>query len=90
LDVCVDGLDAETLRLPGKPEPALYLEAACRLGVKPSLAILFEDALVRVAAGKRGGLKCVAGIGHGQQSTALSRHGADIVITSLCDVHAEN
>jgi beta-phosphoglucomutase-like phosphatase (HAD superfamily) len=25
-DVCVDGLDAEALRLPGKPDPALFLE----------------------------------------------------------------
>src|SRR5665811_1286462 len=23
-DVCVDGLDAESLRLPGKPDPALF------------------------------------------------------------------
>jgi HAD superfamily hydrolase (TIGR01509 family) len=45
LDVCVDGLDAETLRLPGKPDPALYLEAARLLAVEPSHAILFEDAL---------------------------------------------
>jgi len=90
LDVCVDGLDAETLRLPGKPDPALYLEAARRLGVEPSLAILFEDALAGVEAGKRGGFKCVVGIDHGQQSTALSRHGADVVIKSLRDVHAEN
>jgi beta-phosphoglucomutase family hydrolase len=90
LDVCVDGLDAETLRLPGKPDPALYLEAARRLGVEPSHAILFEDALAGVEAGKRGGFKCGVGIDHGQQSTALSRHGADIVIKSLRDVHAEN
>jgi beta-phosphoglucomutase-like phosphatase (HAD superfamily) len=43
-----------------------------------------------VEAGKSGGFKCVVGIDHGQQSTALSQHGADIVINSLRDVHAEN
>jgi beta-phosphoglucomutase family hydrolase len=90
LDVCVDGLDAETLRLPGKPDPALYLEAARRLGVEPSHAILFEDALAGVEAGKRGGFRCVVGIDHGHQSTALSRHGANIVIKSLRDVHVES
>ena len=90
LDVCVDGLDAETLRLPGKPDPALYLEVARRLGVEPSHAILFEDALAGVEAGKRGGFRCVVGVDHGQQSTALSRHGADIVIKSLRDVYVEN
>jgi beta-phosphoglucomutase-like phosphatase (HAD superfamily) len=31
LEICVDGLDAETLRLPGKPDHTLYLEAARRL-----------------------------------------------------------
>ena len=90
MDVCVDGLVAETLRLPGKPDPALYLEAARRLGVEPSRAILFEDALAGVEAGKRGGFRCVVGIDHGQQSTALSRHGADIVIKSLRDVYVES
>ena len=90
LDVCVDGLDAETLRLPGKPDPALYLEVARRLGVEPSHAILFEDALAGVEAGKRGGFRCVVGIDHDQQSTALSRHGADVVIKSLRDVYVEN
>ena len=42
-DVCVDGVEAEALKLPGKPDPALYLEAARRLGVEPSRTMLFED-----------------------------------------------
>jgi trehalose 6-phosphate phosphatase len=89
LDVCVDGLDAEALRLPGKPDPALYLEVARRLGVEPSHAILFEDALAGVEAGKRGGFRCVVGIDHGQQPMALSQHGADVVIKSLGDVYVK-
>jgi len=51
------------------------LHAARRLGVEPSQAILFEDALAGVEAGKRDGFRCVVGIDHGQQSTAVSRHG---------------
>ncbi len=89
LDVCVDGLEAEALRLPGKPDPALYLEVARRLGVEPSRAILFEDALAGVEAGRRGGFRCVVGIDHGQQPTALSRHGANVVIKSLREVNVE-
>ncbi len=89
LDICVDGLDAEGLRLPGKPDPALYLEVARRLGVEPLHAILFEDALAGVEAGKRGGFKCVVGIDHGQQPTALSRHGADVVIKNLREVNVK-
>ena len=88
-DVCVDGLDAESLRLPGKPDPALFLEAARRLGVEPSRVILFEDALAGVEAGKRGGFGCVVGIDHGQQPGALRQHGADVVIKNLRQVDVE-
>ena len=35
-DVCIDGLYAEALRLPGKPDLALFLEVARRLNVHPS------------------------------------------------------
>ena len=45
IDARVDGVDADELRLPGKPDPALFLEAARRLRAQPSRTILFEDAL---------------------------------------------
>ena len=41
VDVRVDGLDAIKLRLPGKPAPDLFLEAARRLNVTPSRGTLF-------------------------------------------------
>ena len=88
-DVCVDGLDAEALRLPGKPDPVLFLEAARRLDVHPSRIILFEDALAGVEAGERGGFGCVIGIDHGQRRGALRQRGADVVIKNLCEVHVE-
>jgi len=88
-DVCVDGVEAEALKLPGKPNPALYLEAARRLGVEPSRAMLFEDSLVGVEAGKRGGFGCSVGIDHGQQRGALRQRGADVVIKDLREVHIE-
>jgi alpha,alpha-trehalase len=88
-DVCVDGLDAEALRLPGKPNPALFLEAARRLNVQPSRVILFEDALAGVEAGKRGGFGCVVGLDHGQQPGALRQHGADVVIKAFREVRVE-
>ncbi len=61
-DVCVDGVDAEILALPGKPDPSLFLEATRRLGIRPSRAILFEDSLAGVEAGKRGSFGCVVGV----------------------------
>ena len=89
IDVRVDGIDAEALGLPGKPDPALFLEAARRLGVQPLRAILFEDALAGVEAGERGGFGRVVGIDHGQPSVALRQHGADVVIRNLLEVEVE-
>jgi beta-phosphoglucomutase family hydrolase len=88
-DLCIDGLVAEALRFPGKPDPALFLEVAHRLGVEPSRVILFEDALAGVEAGKRGGFGCVVGLDHGQQPGALRQHGADVVIKNLRQVDVE-
>ena len=85
-DACVDGVDAEALKLPGKPDPALFLEIARRLGVQPLRAIVFEDALAGVEAGKRGHFGRVIGIDRGRQSMALHQHGADVVIKSLENV----
>jgi beta-phosphoglucomutase family hydrolase len=88
-DVCVDGLVSEALRFPGKPDPALFLEAARRLNVQPSRVILFEDALAGVEAGKRGGFGCVVGLDHRQQPGALRQRGADVVIKNLREVGVE-
>ncbi|HET7679799.1 MAG TPA: HAD-IA family hydrolase [Xanthobacteraceae bacterium] len=87
VDVCVDGVDAESLNLPGKPDPALFLEVARRLNVQPARVILFEDALAGVEAGKRGGFGRVVGIDRGEQNRSLRQHGADVVIKSLREVH---
>ena len=88
-DVCVDGVDAEILALPGKPDPSLFLEATRRLGIRPSRAILFEDSLAGVEAGKRGSFGCVVGIDHGSRRVALCQRGADVVVKSLQEVHVE-
>jgi beta-phosphoglucomutase family hydrolase len=88
-DAYVDGLDTEALKLPGKPDPALFLETARRLGVEPLRAVVFEDASAGVEAGKRGHFGCVVGIACGQQSMALRQHGADVIIKSLQDVYVE-
>jgi HAD superfamily hydrolase (TIGR01509 family) len=46
--------------LPGKPEPALFLEAAKRLGVPASKCIVFEDAPFGIEAARRAGMRAVA------------------------------
>lgn len=54
-DVPVDSEDTAALNLPGNPDPATYLEAIRRLNVSPDRAVIVEDALPGVEAGRRGG-----------------------------------
>ncbi|MCD7035199.1 HAD family hydrolase [Metabacillus sp. GX 13764] len=42
-----------------KPDPALYLEAAACLGVKPEECLAFEDSVNGSMAAKAAGMKCV-------------------------------
>lgn len=89
LTTVVDGRAAARLELPGKPDPALFLEAVRRLGVTPRQAALVEDALAGVAAGRHGGFRPVVGVaGGGGASVAeeLRRHGADLVVRDLAEL----
>jgi beta-phosphoglucomutase-like phosphatase (HAD superfamily) len=46
--------------LPGKPDPAIFLEAARRLGVAPEQCVVFEDAPFGIEAARRAGMAAVA------------------------------
>ncbi|MEH3086678.1 MAG: HAD family phosphatase [Xylophilus ampelinus] len=46
--------------LPGKPDPAIFLEAARRLGVPPAQCVVFEDAPFGIEAARRAGMRAVA------------------------------
>ncbi len=46
--------------LPGKPEPAIFLEAARRIGADPRACIVFEDAPFGIEAARRAGMRAVA------------------------------
>jgi beta-phosphoglucomutase len=52
----VNGLEVERK----KPYPDIYLEAASRLGLKPEVCLVVEDAVSGVRAGKAAGCKCLA------------------------------
>jgi beta-phosphoglucomutase family hydrolase len=82
-DACVDGIVAAELRLPGKPEPAVFEEAARRLGVTPAQAAVVEDAIAGVQAGRAGGFGVVVGVDRTGQAEALREAGADIVVHDL-------
>ena len=82
-DAEVDGVEADRLGLAGKPDPALFLEAARRLGVAPARAAVVEDALAGVEAGRRGGFGLVVGVDRGGQAAALAERGADLMVDDL-------
>ncbi|MGH6627107.1 MAG: HAD family hydrolase [Burkholderiaceae bacterium] len=46
--------------LPGKPEPAIFLEAARRLQTSAAACIVFEDAPLGIEAARRAGMRAVA------------------------------
>jgi beta-phosphoglucomutase family hydrolase len=85
-DEVVDGIVAERERLAGKPSPDTYLAAARGLGVDPSAAAVFEDALAGVEAGRAGGFGLVVGVDRVGQADALAAHGADVVVTDLAEL----
>ncbi|OGO41997.1 MAG: hypothetical protein A2W36_06990 [Chloroflexi bacterium RBG_16_58_14] len=47
-------------RLPGKPDPALFLLTASVLGLPPRRCLVVEDSLAGIEAAHRAGMKCLA------------------------------
>jgi alpha,alpha-trehalase len=84
--VRVDGLETARLGLPGKPSPAVFLEAVRQLGATPDRSIVVEDALAGVEAGRAGGVWLVIGVDRVGQAEQLRAHGADTVVTDLAQI----
>jgi len=82
-DVVVDGERAAELGLPGKPDPAMFLQAALELGVDPARAAVVEDATSGVTAARRGGFGLVVGVDRSGQRDDLETAGADVVVTDV-------
>lgn len=85
-EVKVDGTVAETFDLPSKPNPATFLKAAELLGVDPSRAIVVEDAIVGVQAGRKGNFGLVVGVDRHGDAAELKRNGADLVVSDLAEL----
>lgn len=82
-DERIDGTVASEAHLAGKPAPDTYLAAARALGATPAEAVVFEDALSGVEAGRAGHFGFVVGVDRIGQADQLRRHGADTVVTDL-------
>lgn len=84
--VRVDGVETEHLGIPGKPSPAMFLEAARRLGAVPRRCVVVEDAVAGVHAGRAGHFGLVIGVDRTGQAAALRAEGAHVVVTDLGQV----
>jgi alpha,alpha-trehalose phosphorylase len=87
-DTTVDGREAARLGLSGKPAPDPFLEAAARLGVPAERAVVVEDALAGVAAGRAGGFGLVIGVARHGSRRELYDAGADVVVDDLGELAA--
>ncbi|HTU84612.1 MAG TPA: beta-phosphoglucomutase family hydrolase [Solirubrobacteraceae bacterium] len=89
-DVRIDGIVAEREHLTGKPAPDTFLAGAKALGAQPAQAVVFEDALAGVEAGRAGKFGFVVGVDRVNHAAALRQHGADIVVEDLADLLKED
>jgi alpha,alpha-trehalase len=82
-EVKVDGNVAARDNLPGKPAPDTFLAAARRLGVAPERAVVVEDAISGVQAGRAGNFGLVIGVDREGHADALKQNGAHVVVADL-------
>jgi beta-phosphoglucomutase family hydrolase len=82
----VDGVTLREQNIAGKPAPDSFLRAAELLDVTPEQAVVFEDALSGVEAGRAGNFGYVVGVDRVGHAEALRRNGADVVVTDLAEL----
>jgi len=58
---------------PGKPQPDIYLQAACNLGLEPARCVVVEDSRAGIAAARAAGIGCLYALGPAPTHPAL-RH----------------
>lgn len=85
-DHIVDGQTALDRDVAGKPAPALVLEAVRRLEIAPARAMVIEEAVAGVEAGRRGGFGLVVGIDRTGRRAALEAAGADVVVEDVSEL----
>jgi beta-phosphoglucomutase family hydrolase len=85
-DTVIDGVVADREHLKGKPAPDTFLAGARALGVEARAAVVFEDALAGVEAGRAGNFGFVVGVNRTGQADALREHGADVVVDDLAEL----
>ena len=85
----VDGVVSAGLGLRGKPEPDIFTTASDNLGVKPQRAIVVEDAVSGVQAGRKGNFGLVIGVARENNAQELKTNGADFVVADLSELSVD-
>ncbi|OLS24719.1 MAG: putative glycosyl hydrolase [Candidatus Heimdallarchaeota archaeon LC_3] len=85
-DTRVDGIASAEMNLQGKPEPDIFTTACINLNVPFDKAIIIEDAVSGVQAGKNGNFGLVIGVARENNHYDLEKNGADIVVTDLSEI----
>jgi len=86
----VDGVVSDELGLKGKPEGDIFVKAAQNMGIVPQRAVVVEDAVAGVQAGKNGNFRLVIGVAREDNEEDLKNNGADVVITDFAGVTLDN
>jgi len=90
-DAVIDGVVLEEQKIPGKPKPDMFLrslEEACKKkgqNISPELAMLAEDAIAGVNAGKSGNFGLVIGVNRADNRDQLAKY-AHVVIDDFTDI----
>ncbi|SDM65751.1 haloacid dehalogenase superfamily, subfamily IA, variant 3 with third motif having DD or ED [Nonomuraea jiangxiensis] len=87
LDLLVDGNDAALMNLPGKPDPALFLEAARRLALPATKVAVVEGTLPGIEAARKGGFGLVIAVA---RDGGVPAPGADVVVADLGELSVRN
>lgn len=82
----VDGVVSAKLGLKGKPEADIFTTACDNLGVAYHRAVVVEDAVSGVQAGRKGNFGLVLGVARDGNASELKANGADMVVTDLAEI----
>lgn len=88
-ETVVSGKVARDRGLRGKPSPETFAHAAHELGATNAEAVVLEDAVSGVRAGKAGDFGLVVGVDRGAGEQVLRDAGADVVVSDLAELVPE-
>ncbi|WP_442211649.1 HAD-IA family hydrolase [Specibacter sp. RAF43] len=83
VSVLVDGTDAARLSLPGKPSPAMFLQAARQLQTHPAATMVVDASTSGVRAAAAGRFGLVVGVCTVDHAERLRAAGATVLVASL-------